>query len=317
MIPALMSAAAVFNLRIQQHIWLKTKHKSPSDKSYNQAFEPLLCIQFGNAKSRQYISSRARMPAAPHRRSSLFHVPREPLSAFFSVGSGHIGNRCQKPWEIAHRYATNHCVLPDNNVLVLGSGSGSEILGSLAAGCNVVAFENDLYQYGLSVARVERELERHAALVQKHRADDDEEYSPQRLLMHPDAFSWAGANVGHAFADVPDEPTPTSFRSYQVKHKLVTGEEESKSSPPVFACFMCSSVWQDTTTLRRCMACQQALCFTCYGQKYATAHVCETCEENEDAARLTAIHERPLDTVYGPGAVPAIEFEEGECRDDE
>lgn len=55
--------------------------------------------------------------------------------------------------ELAKRLVKHHVTL-GGNVLVLGPGAGGELMGAVAAGCNVVAVEKDVKQFNGLVAHL-------------------------------------------------------------------------------------------------------------------------------------------------------------------
>ena len=87
----------------------------------------------------------------PTLRHNLFLAP--------NVGTKHVDaegmavNTTQKPtlttYQLGRRF-----VEPGGNVLVIGSGSGSDVIGFVYAGCNVTAVEKDPKQFDLQQARV-------------------------------------------------------------------------------------------------------------------------------------------------------------------
>lgn len=64
-------------------------------------------------------------------------------------------NPCEKPPYLCRIFAKHH-VHPGNHVLVFGAGAGGDVLGALAAGCNVTAIERDIGQYPYLVSRLQR-----------------------------------------------------------------------------------------------------------------------------------------------------------------
>ena len=62
-------------------------------------------------------------------------------------------NTCQKHTGVAHHLASV-CAHPGSNALVVGSGSGSDVIGCLRAGLNVVAIDKDSKQFQGCKARL-------------------------------------------------------------------------------------------------------------------------------------------------------------------
>jgi hypothetical protein len=62
-------------------------------------------------------------------------------------------NTCQKHSGIAYHLASI-CARPDSNALVIGAGSGSDVIGCLRAGVNVVAVDKDATQFQWCKARL-------------------------------------------------------------------------------------------------------------------------------------------------------------------
>jgi hypothetical protein len=88
-------------------------------------------------------------------------IEAKPVSSFFKAADGEPINICQKPPEII-QYFTNMHVPPGGHVLIIGFGSGAEILGALDCDVNVVGIDSDLRQFEavktVLVHKYEREL---------------------------------------------------------------------------------------------------------------------------------------------------------------
>ena len=163
-----LTAAASMKLHVQLHPWIKTGFSTPGAKKYVCNTEIILCIQFGAdlsiiQKQRKY------MPHEFYKRKTSFHTPRLTSSQMHCDDYKVVYNSSQKPWEIAYRYTLFHAASegPDSCVLVLGAGSGSEIIGALAAGASVYAFELDPRQYEGAQSRVIQALKFHVAKVEE------------------------------------------------------------------------------------------------------------------------------------------------------
>ena len=139
------------------------------------------------------------------------------------TGSDEAVNTCQKPPGIARRLASIFCP-PGSTALVVGAGSGSDVIGCIQAGCSVVAVERDLRQFPGCSARLvdfktnfdQAALDADLEMAQEHRLqtiastfaawrpDDVDEKSPLR----PAASGRSAASQGNTRA--PDAPSPPS-----------------------------------------------------------------------------------------------------------
>jgi hypothetical protein len=184
---------------------------------------------------------------------------------------------------------------------VLGSGSGSEIIGSLAAGCHVVAFELDPFQFNLSKARVEYHLNIHQTLLEKHKAVD-EDFDVCHLLCPLSAFSMADASVSHAHPDAPDPATPDTIQEYLAREMVIDPDAVPEPPPVQYRCYVCAFATEDISFVLRCMACRAMMCVMCYGEDNVGDHVCRTCSSECDDIELAAIRQKPIATACQPGA---------------
>ena len=74
------------------------------------------------------------------------HFECKGVTKYYKDNNGDIINPCQKPPALMRWLCGNH--LPaGSNVLILGAGSGADIIGAVQACCNVVAVERDDHQY--------------------------------------------------------------------------------------------------------------------------------------------------------------------------
>ena len=74
------------------------------------------------------------------------------VSQFFRY-EGKVVNIAQMPVALSSCLFGRHCP-PGSTVLVLGSGSGSDVTAARSEGMNVIAIEKDAYQFRASISRV-------------------------------------------------------------------------------------------------------------------------------------------------------------------
>ena len=75
------------------------------------------------------------------------------VTSLLKDAHGEKVNVTQKPPDVAQQLMALHCV-PGDDVLVLGSGTGSDVIGAINNGCNVYGVERDRKQYDASVTRI-------------------------------------------------------------------------------------------------------------------------------------------------------------------
>jgi hypothetical protein len=104
----------------------------------------------------------------PTLRHNLFLAPNVGTKCVNALGAP--VNTTQKPtlttYQIGRRF-----VDPGGSVLVIGSGSGSDVIGFVYAGCNVTGVEKDPKQFDLSQARVTMCMDRQGSDRPRFEAD--------------------------------------------------------------------------------------------------------------------------------------------------
>ena len=176
-----------------------------------------------------------------------------------------------------------------NDALVLGPGSGSEILGALRAGCNVVAIEKDLFQFNLTKERVIKAHEYHISEVNRIRAADPQ-WVPDHFILPLPHTSFVPSDVHHAMEAVPRFPTHEEWVEFQKENMvLVEDDEEPETRDRMYACYCCLSKFNNRKLLLRCMFCTYKQCERCWGEGRLAAHVCVSCKTTGDPNRITAI----------------------------
>ena len=71
----------------------------------------------------------------------------------FYKHEGKVVNPAQKPIQLMQSMIERHCA-PGSTVLVLGFGSGTDLIAALSARCHVIGVESDEYQYKCGLARL-------------------------------------------------------------------------------------------------------------------------------------------------------------------
>ena len=91
-------------------------------------------------------------------------------------------NVTEKPTDLARQLMALHCV-PGDNVLVLGSGTGSDVIGAIDCGCNVFGVERDRKQYDASVTRIVKLVnEKGISIVEEKKAAEVATSNKRRKL---------------------------------------------------------------------------------------------------------------------------------------
>ena len=76
-----------------------------------------------------------------------------PIVSTFSRYENKIVNVAQKPVPLAQSLFARHCP-PGSTVLVIGSGSGTDVIAGLSEGLNVIGIEKDPFQFKASLVRI-------------------------------------------------------------------------------------------------------------------------------------------------------------------
>ena len=127
----------------------KTAQNQKGTNCFIYAVEMILIGYKADAKDRNLVF-REKNPVGRH--NLLFgHNLRG--SRFQLSGQSEPVNTCQKHTGIAFELASI-CAMPGSNALVIGSGSGSDVIGCLRAGLNVVGVDKDPSQFHGCKARL-------------------------------------------------------------------------------------------------------------------------------------------------------------------
>ena len=84
------------------------------------------------------------MSTDPRKRHN--HFTHKSVTSYFKDSDGNVVNPTENPPELLQWLCNNH-LEPSSNVLIIGAGSGSDIIGAARACCNVVAVENNQRQF--------------------------------------------------------------------------------------------------------------------------------------------------------------------------
>ena len=158
-------------------------------------------------------------------------------------------NGAQKPTCIAQRFA--HDLTqggPNSTVLVLGGGSGSEVVGALQNGNSVVVFEKDQVQFRAMQARLEQALGVHTTVLTVIPPDQQ----PKTLVVEPAEYAWQRGRIRHFDRSLP-ENSDAEFslvrKAFRALTKKARAEalrqlEEEKVKQETRACLLC--VWGES-----------------------------------------------------------------------
>ena len=114
----------------------------------------------------------------PTERPNVWH--EESVSTMFKHENGDVVNPCQKPTALISKIVAMHCP-KDSNLLVVGFGSGSEILGGLDAGVNVFACERDAIQFKATGRRLTMLINKeHERIEEEKRAGTNPPQKPNK-----------------------------------------------------------------------------------------------------------------------------------------
>jgi cyclopropane fatty-acyl-phospholipid synthase-like methyltransferase len=89
----------------------------------------------------------------PSDRYNTFYARTLSDSSLLKDCHGEKVNVTEKPPELDQQLMALHCV-PGDDVLVLGSGTGSDVIGAINCGCNVYGVERDRKQYDAAITRI-------------------------------------------------------------------------------------------------------------------------------------------------------------------
>ena len=157
--------------QMQPIFWYKTpEHKGSGPvSSYTSAVE---CGTIGfkphAAKCGFFMST------DPRKRHN--HFTHKSVTSYFKDTDGNVANPTEKPPELMQWLCNNH-LGPSSNVLIIGPGSGADIIGAARACCNVVAVENNQRQFECSQIRlidyVDTEYKAMCAAVDRENGESD------------------------------------------------------------------------------------------------------------------------------------------------
>jgi hypothetical protein len=154
-------------------IWHKTGHNTTGVNCYIYACEMILvAYKRTKAKCNWFFASNPN----PTLRHNFIEMPAVTDKAKYADGT--LVNIHEKPPELCQFFCNNHCK-PGDNVLVLGAGSGADIIGALRADCNVVAIEQDPKQHSYFSLRLAEEKAKRATEANEGLESDQELDEPK------------------------------------------------------------------------------------------------------------------------------------------
>lgn len=262
---------------IHAAFWQKVNINVPGTFQYTFGCEELLVGYYGG------------------RRSNVWNTPQDPMQRLNTIFGPALRfkclkpdnepvNTCEKPPYICRIYAKHH-VSPGNHVLVLGAGAGGDVLGALAAGCNVTAIERDPEQYPHLCSRLQRiASELHDAEEQQKSWIDVLPLSSAGLTGFPTqlhalfATPWkfdTQAAVVEQVEQVPKvKPQASASSSSKPSSGSKKGGPETKESEePNKSCNQCGETCGDDAA--KCSKCGGTYCAKCYnGESPFTCKIC-------------------------------------------
>jgi DNA modification methylase len=144
------------------------------------------------------------------------------VSQFFRY-EGKVVNVAQKPVALSSSLFGRHCP-PGSTVLVLGSGSGTDVIAALSEGMNVIAIEKDAYQFRASISRVRGWIQ---------------------LQMKPKPAKKAAQT-----------PSKGKGEKDEAEAKSAKDSEPSEQAPLVERCIVCAGPEEDGYKFSPCFGCQ-------------------------------------------------------------
>ena len=222
--------------------WVKGEAVKVKHQSYGRSTELILVCSIGDLP-RSYTVN---MPSTPAARANVAYCNSVPDGAMLTNAQNQVINGAQKPTCIAQMFA--HDLTqggPNSTVLVLGGGSGSEVVGALQNGNSVVVFEKDQVQFRAMQARLEQALGVHTTVLTVIPPDQQ----PKTLLVEPAEYAWQRGRIRHFDRSLP-ENSEAEFSSARKAFRALTKkaraealrqleEEEVKQEPPEPACYVC------------------------------------------------------------------------------
>jgi len=232
------------------------------------------------------------MPGLGQNRPDVAFCPSVPDHSMLQTSTHAVINGAQKPTCIAEMFV--HDLTrggPDSTVLVLGSGSGSEIIGALKNGNSVVAFEKCHTQFKAGQTRLEAALGYHNTILPAYGPDE----IPQSLVTAPDPYMWEDVGTRHFNQQIPQFNTAEALKLAQKEHKqrmrLVkqsgaqeeSGEEKQQKE---VRCYVCGLAVRDDDRLFTCQRCQSVAHEAC--QDGDGTHCLDCGTQLDDSAILAA-----------------------------
>ena len=140
------SALIVNSLKNTNHqemthiFWHKTEHTAATQANdYVRAVE-MATIGFFPNRGTCFVNH----PIAPPERHNFIELPHE--THFAKDPQGNKINPAQKPEALAQHFCQHHIPV-GGTILIIGAGAGGSVFGALRSGVNVVAVENDNFQF--------------------------------------------------------------------------------------------------------------------------------------------------------------------------
>jgi hypothetical protein len=203
-------------------------------------------------------------------------------------------NGAQKPTCIAQMFC--HDLTPggpNSTVLVLGGGSGSEVLGALQNGNSVVCFEKDGTQFRAMQARIEQALGAHTAILPSFSVEEQ----PNKLIVEPVEYAWQQGTIRHFDRSLPPN-SASEFGAVRKKHRQMMRqaklkaaqqeeEEEVKTETTGPGCYVCGSAFGDSAVFS-CERCKAQAHENCQDGDGTFCLACAELEEKETIERLRA-----------------------------
>ena len=206
--------------------WVKGEAVKVKHQSYGRSTELILVCSIGDLP-RSYTVN---MPATPAARANVAFCNSVPDGAMLTNAQNQVINGAQKPTCIAQMFA--HDLTqggPNSTVLVLGGGSGSEVVGALQNGNSVVVFEKDQVQFRAMQARLEQALGVHTTVLTVIPPDQQ----PKTLLVEPAEYAWQRGRIRH-FDRSLSENSEAEFSSARKAFRALT-RKSSRSHQSLLA----------------------------------------------------------------------------------
>jgi predicted RNA methylase len=285
----MIKAFSARHLQWEMFQWVKTKNVSSVQGRYVSIVEYIFVVTIGEPSGEKTH----RMPRSSLERPNVRRCPAVAKSAVVKRPDGRELNGAQKPDCIARMFARDLTFGgPNSLVIVLGSGSGSEVIGSLRNGNSVIAFELDPDQFKGTVSRLNEALGAHEKYV-SHMPIEEQ---PAYLFSPPESWQYTDADLPHFDEAVPVFGCTAAYKEKKKAWRALIAQrkdgheqgEEVKKPDQGPQCFSCGDPLSKSSYVVECQLCHGKACENCMAED---AEYCEECYGKRDVGDRRAMVE--------------------------